>query len=647
MIKSFWRGRILLTRARLITAAVMAFVSLLLCILVGGSLKAGIVFAIAFLAVVPFTVRLEFSPHVCVAVYGGLGLGFAVFTLLMSQLAVDQLVTNLPILQLLLGTVICLIPMLVIYAISLRFRLSVLIGSAMCMILTSINTYVYLFRGNELTPADLLSVGTAANVMTEYTFSIPKNLLFAWLLFFLMALFLFAIPDPRVSRRLWGRLSGAVAALLSVGMLVWGATGVTVHNWQNIGSSHNGFLLNFVLQLRYAFVTEPKGYDPKALDEFAAGYADSDDEVAGEYPDVIVIMNESFADLSVLGSEPNTDTPLLPFYRSLTENTIKGYALSSVLGGRTPNSEFEFLTGHTTAFLPAGSIPYQQYIQDPQYSVATVLANRGYSDVATHPNDGDNWMRESVWAYLGFERYTFIEDYPQKDLVRNYVSDAEMYQQVIRYYEEESKTGNVFLFGITMQNHGPYDYEDFPAEVSLQGYSTEYPDVEQYLTLINRSDAALAQLIGYFEQSERPVVVMMFGDHLPNLSQDFYKELHGGAFDSADEHMLQYKVPFMIWANYDIEEAFVECTSLNYLSNYLYEAMGMPLPPYNRFLKQLEEHIPAMNAFYYYSSEKDCYLPYENLSATAAEWIAWYRKLQYNCLFDVERRNRIFFPIDG
>ncbi|MBQ8381924.1 MAG: LTA synthase family protein [Clostridia bacterium] len=647
MIKSFWKGRILLTRARLITAAVMALVSLLLCIWVGGSLKAGIVFAIAYLAVVPFTVRIEFSPRICVAVYSGLGLGFAAFTLLMSQLAVDQLVINLPILRLLLGIVICLIPMLVCYAISLRFRLSVLIGSAMCMILTSVNTYVYLFRGNELTPADLLSVGTAANVMTEYTFSIPKNLLFAWLLFILMALFLFAIPDPRVSRRLWGRLSGSAATLLCVGMLIGGSMGVTVQNWQNLGSTNNGFLLNFVLQLRYVLVTEPEGYDPAELDEFAAGYVRPKDETTGEYPDVIVIMNESFADLSVLGSEPNTDTPLLPFYRSLSENTIKGYALSSVLGGRTPNSEFEFLTGHTTAFLPTGSIPYQQYIQDSQYSVATVLADYGYSVMATHPNDGDNWMRESVWADLGFERYTFVEDYPGKDLIRSYVSDAEMYQQVIRYYEEESKTGNVFLFGVTMQNHGPYDYEDFPAEVSLRGYSTEYPDAEQYLTLINRSDAALAELIAYFEQSERPVVVMMFGDHLPNLSQDFYEELHGGGFGSADEHMLQYKVPFMIWANYDIEETFVECTSLNYLSNYLYEAMGIPLPPYNRFLAELEERIPAMNAYYYYSVEKNCFLPYAELSSTAAEWIDWYKKLQYNCLFDVKRRNQIFFPVDG
>ena len=76
---------------------------------------------------------------------------------------------------------------------------------------------------------------------------------------------------------------------------------------------------------------------------------------------VIVIMNESLSDLSVLpGVESNTDA--MPFLRSLTENTIKGYAYSSVFGGTTANSEYEFLTGNTTAFLPAGTVPYHLYV---------------------------------------------------------------------------------------------------------------------------------------------------------------------------------------------------------------------------------------------------------------------------------------------
>ncbi len=644
MIKSFWKGRILLTKSRLITGCVLAIVSLVSCIWIAESLKAGIFFAAAFLLITPFTFRMEFSPRLTALLYGGLAVCFAAATLFMSQLAVDQLVTHLPVWRMLLGILLCLIPILLIYAISLNYRLSVLISSLALLLLTSINTYVYLFRGNELTLSDFLSVGTAVNVVTAYSVVVPKNLLFAWLFFVLTMLFLYGIPQLKTPRhRLYTRLAGAGSTLLCI-VLLWAASGtVPVYNWQNGGSVNNGFLLNFVLQLRTAFVREPAGYDPSKLDELAQEYESK--EIPDAYPDVIVIMNETFADLSVLGSEPSTNTELLPYFRSLQENTVRGYALSSVLGGRTPNSEYEFLTGNTTAFLPTGAIPFQQYIDSKHHSVASVLAGMGYATLATHPNEGNNWMRNGVWELLGFDRYTFIEDYPQKDMPRGYVSDAEMYDRLIEYYEQYTKNGNLFLYGVTMQNHGPYDFEDYPSAVKLEGYKGDYPEAEQYLTTLNASDAALERLITYFEQSERPVVLLMFGDHLPNLPKEFYEELHGGPFDTPEEQMLQYTVPFMIWANYDIEEGFVECTSLNYLSNYLYEAAGIPLPAYNRFLAELEREIPRLNAYYYYSAKEQAYLPYERRTGKIKELLSTYEHLQYNSLFDPKHRNEIFFPV--
>ena len=137
---------------------------------------------------------------------------------------------------------------------------------------------------------------------------------------------------------------------------------------------------------------------------------------------------------------------------------------------------------------------------------------------------------------------------------------------------------------------------------------------------------------------------MFFGDHLPNLDPGFYEELHGGPFDTLEEQMLQYTVPFFVWANYDIEEQDVGLTSLNFLSNYVYEAAGLPLPPYNAFLKDVQEVIPAMNAFGYYSKEQGAFIPYEEAAGEEAEMLDLYRILQYNCLFDKENRSQVFFP---
>lgn len=84
--------------------------------------------------------------------------------------------------------------------------------------------------------------------------------------------------------------------------------------------------------------------------------------VGGHSPvNLIVIMNESFSDLTeTFGLETNEDP--MPFLHGLTENTVKGTAYSSVFGGTTANSEFEFLTGNTMAFLPDGTVPFQMYV---------------------------------------------------------------------------------------------------------------------------------------------------------------------------------------------------------------------------------------------------------------------------------------------
>ena len=73
--------------------------------------------------------------------------------------------------------------------------------------------------------------------------------------------------------------------------------------------------------------------------------------------------------------------------------------------------------------------------------------------------------------------------------------------------------------------------------------------------------------------------------------------------------MLRYKVPFIIWANYDIEEKTVDCTSLNYLSVYLMEAAGLPLSPDQEFLRDTEKQIPVINSHGCYSLSEGCFLP--------------------------------------
>ena len=415
-------------------------------------------------------------------------------------------------------------------------------------------------------------------------------------------------------------------------------------DYRNEGAIRNGYILNFFKKISFSSVEKPSDYDVSLIKELEQQYA-STIAVNTDTPDIIVVMNESFADLRIMG-ELRTNSEVMPFYDSILSDTIHGYALASSIGGGTCNSEWQFLTNNNMGFVADGAYPYQQYIKTSTWSIFSEIEQAGYVTIATHPEQSKNWMRDTVYPLFGVDNFYFIDSYPQEDLIRNHVSDREIYEKIIELYEGtcKSSTNGVFLFAVTMQNHGGYSNETYQSDVSLMGYSQEHSAVGQYLSLVHESDKALELLISYYEQVERDVVILFFGDHLPQFAGSFYDELYGSSFDTLEEQMLQYTVPFFIWANFDIEEQDIGLTSLNFLSNYLYEVAGLPLPSYNAFLKDVQEVIPAMNAFGYYSKEKGAFIPYDEAEGKEAAMLNLYRILQYNCLFDENNRSQVFFP---
>ena len=70
----------------------------------------------------------------------------------------------------------------------------------------------------------------------------------------------------------------------------------------------------------------------------------------------------------------------------------------------------------------------------------------------------------------------------------------------------------------------------------------------------------------------------------------------------------------------------------------------MTVPSYNRFLAELEENIPSINPFGYYSLKSGCYLPFDQATGKEKEWLLKYEQLQYNCIFDKKNRSKTLFP---
>lgn len=553
-----------------------------------------------------------------------------------------------------LNVLCCLVVFLVVQAVTNNVGLGCMISHILLMLLAGVNYFVYLFRGNEFIFSDLKSIQTGLSVAGNYEFVLDDR---AGYVILLSALYVALLRKVHITfeKRLW--MTAVCISLAVLGCVYVGekSTFIVTETWEQKGSYRNGYVLNFVLSIRDCFIAEPEGYSEEEIAALEEQYAAQDgvqmeDTLAGagepeKKPTIIVVMSESYADLSVVG-DFSTNREVTPFYDSLTENTMKGYALSSVFGAKTPNSEWEFMTGNTMAFLPGGSVVYQQYITDQPTSLVSNLKNEGYTCVAMHPYYDTGWSRNTVYPNLGFDEMYFLDDFDQTKLMREYVTDQELYESIIERYESRPANEDLFIMSISMQNHGGYTekYANFQEEVRMLGLN--YPDVNQYLSLVHESDKALEYLITYFQNVDEPVEIVFFGDHQPSLSSSFYPYLNGKGLSglTTDELQALYTVPFFIWTNYETSEETVDITSLNFLSSLALERSGLPLPAYNRFLLDLMEEIPAINSRGYYSKSAGRFVHLEDAQGKESEWMKQYEMLQYNNMFDKRGQSELFFP---
>ena len=478
------------------------------------------------------------------------------------------------------------------------------------MIIGLANYYVREFRSAPIMPWDILSIGTAASVANNFKYTLSKETVFVLIGFVILILL-----ESKVTLELKKDWRIRVGGVLASFALLWGFTAMlhqdsTVARFKlydklftpTVMSKRDGTAVAFLMELKYIVVEKPDGYNKEDAAALLASYDTNDTESATHTPNIIVIMNEAFSDLSVLGDfETNED--YMPFLHSLmqegTPNTISGHLNVSVLGGNTANTEFEFLTGNTMAFLPQGSVAYQQYVKSNDYSIATYLKSKGYDTIAMHPYNASGWDRDKVYPLLGFDTFYSLKDWVNPVKIRKYVSDQSCYDKIIELYDQKDANTPFFLFNVTMQNHSSYseEYDNFHPDITVEGTSSKI--LPNYLSLIKLSDQALENLIEYFSKADEDTVIVFFGDHQPSnsVAAPVWK-LNGRSGDSLteEEEARRYKVPFIIWANYDIEAASNVETSANYLGSHVLRAAGLPLYDYRNYLSQLEGQYPVLTA---------------------------------------------------
>ena len=552
-----------------------------------------------------------------------------------------------------------------LYSLIGRSNIASYITIALSFIWGLANFYITAFRNAPITPADFRALRTAFAVGGTYNYMPPLKVFI--IAFFAICLVIlntfFKIKLPSMKKTYSKILVRAIPAVLCLCLFFGLASFVARPGFKKdvpafdhtlftgaVMSRDNGLLLNFIACTQYVNVDKPDDYSTEKAQQLLNENKDDSvwqtSTISKTSPDkntfntkiknanIVVIMNECFSDIGILG-DLKTNVDYMPFTKSLlkgAKDTVSGYYYSSVIAGSTANTEFECLTGDTMAFLPPNSIPYQQHIDQPIESMASDLKAQGYYSTGTHPYVGYGWNRRTVYPLLGFDTCKFAVDMPGLRKIRVYTDDESYYEYLRNnvFYKNQP----FFSFNVTMQNHGGYigNFENFNVDTHMTNATNQATD--NYLTLIKKSDEEFKELIDYFKTHKEPTIVVMFGDHQPNdyVVEPLYSQKGKSATElKGAEHFQRYKVPVVMWANYDIPEDNQLITSANYLGGMITKLAGSKTSPYQNFLEKLRAKVPVICSQGYMGTDGK-YRDLETIDDYTKE-IGDYRILNYYNIF--------------
>ncbi len=664
------------TRRSFITSGIIAVAVALLSIVIYqcnpvSAISWGLATLVALMFPINFTENLPYIFRV------GILYGFTTLLFIMMQDTISCGVGGLSNLLLFLNIMILYGLTSVLWFITANMKISILIVTAFTYLIAIVDHIVVQARSFEIQFSDLASLNTAMSVASKYEFALSDQTRFGIMVGIVFVIFVIATGMPKTKRNIKQAVYAVTPIMISLicGYIVFnqafsGAIGITDKYWKYRGSELNGFWVNTIYSASATRIVEPEGYGSSTegtmeevlkkepvQDEPAVEPPEINDTTDGEgkkKPHVIVIMNETFSDVhniaSYLGKPMNTDVPVMPYFDSLSNdapNIIKGHAIASVYGGNTANSEFEFLTGMSMAFLPRSTVAYNFYLnQGNAFSIVDCFEAAGYKTVGMHPEDRTNWKRNSIYSYYGFDETYFKDNFgdlsEETDWFRGHVSDMAVYNKIIELYEGLGEEESLFTFAVTMQNHGGYTTSWFEPTVHLTDVNK--PKIDEYLSAINNSDTALQYLINYFEAQDEEVIICFYGDHQPSISY-IGSGFFGLTDDSSEaERLSQYVVPYLFWSNTEINSDVKDITSLNFLSGYLLEMAGVEKTDFLEFVNQLNEEVSVITA----AGWLDTNLAFTPLSYTSTglpPQLQLYSSLQYNALFDAENQLTPLFSI--
>jgi hypothetical protein len=233
---------------------------------------------------------------------------------------------------------------------------------------------------------------------------------------------------------------------------------------------------------------------------------------------LVVVQSESFFDTRRLFSGIRGD--VLSEFDSLCRSAVcHGPLQVAAWGANTVRTEFAFLSGLAAESLGVHRFnPYRRLGRQGVATLATFLRRRGYRTICVHPYAASFYSRHTVFPLLGFDEFIDIRAFAGAAREGPYVSDLAVAEQVAALLEKAAGQP-VFVFVITMENHGPLHLEKIAPGDEERLYSVPPPpgcdDLTVYLRHLVNADRMAGRLRAAIDGLPGPACLCWFGDHVP------------------------------------------------------------------------------------------------------------------------------------
>ena len=265
-----------------------------------------------------------------------------------------------------------------------------------------------------------------------------------------------------------------------------------------------------------------------------------------EHPNIIFLQLESCIDPSNITSI-ETSKEACPNFRNLVNNYPSGQLTVPACGAGTANVEFEVMTGISAKFFGPGEYPYKSVLKEKTMeTLGYDLKSLGYSTHAIHNHRAVFYNRNTVFANMGLDTFTSIEYMSDVEKTpKNWAKDNILTESMLDALN--STESRDMIYTISVQGHGKYPSEQVIQNPEITVTSAPSEELkwkfEYYVNQVHEMDNFIGQLTEALSNYDEPVVLVMYGDHIPaiDMTED----------DLASRNL--YGTEYVIWSNFGLD----------------------------------------------------------------------------------------------